>query len=130
VVGGGGAAGEFAGADGADDGAGGGGGASVLGVGVGGGADDVTVTVSVGGGGGGNWDVGGVVLVISFHPGGWEGVVVVGAARLLVRLGNTNNDTDATSATAARIAATPTTHGQRGGVGGEASYSAAGSYVS
>jgi len=131
VVAGGGAAEAVAGADvvaGADDGAGGGGGVSVLGDGEGDGVD-VTVTVSVGGGDGGASDVGGRVGGVSFHTGA-EGVVVVGAAWWLVRLGRTNIDTEATRATAARIAATPTIHGQRGGIGGAASYSAAGLYVS
>ena len=103
----------------------------MLGNGEGGGDVDVTVTVSVDGGGGTSdvEDGGGVGLVVSFHTGA-EGVVVVGPAWLLVRLGTTNNDTEATRAMAARIAAPPTIHGQRGGIGGAASYSAAGSYVS
>jgi hypothetical protein len=68
----------------------------------------------VGGGGGGGG--GGVVVVISSCTGGPALVVVAGVARLLVSVRVTSTDTEATSAIAATMAATPTTHGQRGGV--------------
>jgi hypothetical protein len=56
-------------------------------------------------------------VVISSCTGGAVVVLVAGVARLSVSVLVTNTETDATSATAAMMAATPTIHGQRGGVG-------------
>jgi hypothetical protein len=65
-------------------------------------------------------------VVISSWTGGGVVVLVAGVARLSVSVRVTSTDTDATKAMAATMAATPTTHGQRGGLSCSAS-SAAGS---